>query len=233
MSCAIVRLRGLDLSNCPALKSCINASEVTAIVPVKPLEDIFTGTLPGEINAKTACIMFDMALIGPQLVSPRTRRPTNINGSESTMAINERYIGIPILKYCTRQITTVITIEPRTTHCIGKSFRSIWLPRSPRKVLTIKFHLSASDVSPPATIKPVAGHMTQRSVAGKVSSGIIPRRKRNDGRMNQLIAVPVAIDRQMRNPTSSPEPKLSRLRLKPIFIAFLPGINQVSLIHLK
>src|SRR5256885_16387068 len=122
INCAMVRLRGFDFNNCPALKSCINASEVTAIVPVKPLEDIFTGTLPGEINAKTACIMFDIALIGPQLVSPRTRRPTNINGSESTMAINERYIGIPMLKYCTRQITTVITIEPRTTHCIGKSF---------------------------------------------------------------------------------------------------------------
>src|SRR5882724_5049296 len=107
ISCAIVRLRGFDLSNWPALKSCISASEVTAIVPVSPLEDMLTGTLPGEMKAKMACIMFDIALIGPQFVSPNTRRPTNINGKESTTAMNESQTGIPMLKYWTRQIITV------------------------------------------------------------------------------------------------------------------------------
>src|SRR5882672_12302242 len=112
----MVRLRGFDLSNWPALKSCINASEVTAMVPVRPLEDMLTGTLPGEMNAKTACIMFDIALIGPQFVSPRTRRPTSINGRDNTMAMNDSHIGMPMLRYWTTQITTVITSAPITTH---------------------------------------------------------------------------------------------------------------------
>src|SRR3954454_16493799 len=87
---AMVRLRGFDFSSWPALKSCINASDVTAIVPVSPLDDIFTGTLPGEMNAKIACIMFDIALMGPQFVSPNTRRPTSINGRDRTIAMNDR-----------------------------------------------------------------------------------------------------------------------------------------------
>src|SRR6184192_3162269 len=99
INCAMVRLRGFDFTNCPALKSCIKASEVTATVPVRPLEDMFTGTLPGEINAKIACIMFDIALIGPQLVSPNTRRPTSISGKDNTIAMNESQTGMPMLKY--------------------------------------------------------------------------------------------------------------------------------------
>src|ERR1043165_5957097 len=99
MSGAIVRLRGFDFRSWPALKSCINASDVTATVPVKPLEDMLTGTLPGEMKAKIACIMFDIALIGPQFVSPSTRKPTNINGKDKMIAINERYMGMPMLKY--------------------------------------------------------------------------------------------------------------------------------------
>src|SRR5205809_7871063 len=96
---AIVRFLLFDPINCPALKSCISASEVTAIVPVSPLEDILTGTLPGEIKAKMACIMLDMALIGPQLVSPKTRKPTSINGRERMIAMNDSHTGIPMLKY--------------------------------------------------------------------------------------------------------------------------------------
>src|SRR5467141_2510081 len=113
---AMVKLRGFDFSSWPALKSCINASDVTAIVPVNPLEDMFTGTLPGEMKAKMACIMFDIALIGPQFVSPRTRRPTSISGSDSTIAMNDSHIGMPMLRYWTTQITTVITSAPLTTH---------------------------------------------------------------------------------------------------------------------
>ena len=51
--------------------------------------------------------------------------------------------------------------------------------------------------------------------------------------MNQLMAVPIAIARQMRKPTNNPEPKLNKLMLKPMFMASLPGMNQVSRIHLK
>src|SRR3954467_8818517 len=118
ISCAIVRLRGFDFSNCPALKSCISASDVTAIVPVRPLDDMFTGTLPGEMNAKIACIMLDMALMGPQFVSPKTRRPTNIKGKESTIAMNESHTGMPMLILCTTQMTTVMISEPMTTQRI-------------------------------------------------------------------------------------------------------------------
>src|SRR6266853_1555205 len=166
INCAIVRFRLFEPINCPALKSCISASEVTAIVPVSPLDDMLTGTLPGEMKAKIACIMFDIALMGPQFVSPSTRKPTSMSGSDRRMAMKESHIGMPMLKYWTRQITTVITNDPTMTHCIGKSRLSTLLPFNPRNVLTIRFHLRARDVSPPATIKPVAGHMTQRNVMG-------------------------------------------------------------------
>src|SRR5262249_19282288 len=166
ISWAIVRLRGFDFTSCPALKSCINASEVTAMVPVSPLEDMFTGTLPGEMNAKIACIMFDIALIGPQLVSPNTRSPTSINGSENKIAISDSYTETPILNRKTPHRMPATTTDPITTQPIGKSLCPplVVLPFNPRNVFTIKFHLSASDINPPATIKPVAGHITQRSV---------------------------------------------------------------------
>jgi len=68
------------------------------MVPVSPLDDMLTGTLPGEMNAKMACIIFDRALIGPQFVSPNTRSPTSISGSDRRTAINESHTGIPMLK---------------------------------------------------------------------------------------------------------------------------------------
>ena len=51
---------------------------------------MFTGTFPGEMKAKIACIMLDIALIGPQFVSPNTRKPTSINGRDKTIAMKER-----------------------------------------------------------------------------------------------------------------------------------------------
>src|SRR5882672_12958374 len=92
----------------------------------------------------------------------------------------------------------------------------------------MRFHFSASEVSPPATINPVAGHMTQSKVFGYVSSGIIPCDSRNPGKMNQLIAVPRAIEKQMRKPTSSPEPNDNRLQLMPILMSCIPGTSHVS-----
>ena len=55
--------------------------------------------------------MFDSALIGPQLVSPSTRRPTSISGTDSTIAASVIQIGMPSISRCTRhsaieQITT-------------------------------------------------------------------------------------------------------------------------------
>jgi hypothetical protein len=60
------------------------ASDCVAIVPVVPLAPMLTIRFPGERAAKSACIMFEIWLIGPQLVSPRTRRPTSMSGSAST-----------------------------------------------------------------------------------------------------------------------------------------------------
>ena len=174
ISWAIVRLRLFDPISWPALKSCIRASDVTAIVPVNPLDDMFTGTLPGEMKAKIACIMFDIALIGPQFVSPSTLNPTNMSGNERSTAINDSQIGIPMLKYWTRQTIRVMQIDPITTNRIGKSLVSTRAVRRPPKLFFMSFHFKANEVRPPATINPVAGHITQRKVAGKVSSGIIP-----------------------------------------------------------
>ena len=56
-------------------------------MPVVPLASMFAGRLPGAIAPKIACIMFDSGLIGPQFVSPSTRRPTSISGSDSRIAM--------------------------------------------------------------------------------------------------------------------------------------------------
>src|SRR5262245_162617 len=189
---------------------------------------MFTATLPGEMKAKIACIMLDIALIGPQFVSPNTRKPTNINGNESSTAMNDNQMGMPMLKYWTKHTTTVIKTEPMTTQRMGKFRSSTLLPFKPWNVLTIRCHFKANEVSPPATIKPVAGHITQRRVAGNVASVIRPWARRYPGRMNQLIIIPSPIARQMRKPTSSPEPNDNKLQLRPIFICCIPGRSQVS-----
>ena len=126
-----------------------------------------------------------------------------------------------------------MTIEPMTTYRIGKSVCCILLPLSPRNVFTIRFHFNASDTSPPATISPVAGHMTQRSVEAKSSAVIIPCFMRNGGSRTQLIKVPMPMARQMRKPTSKPDPNPSRLTLKPTRIASWPGKNQFSRTHFR
>ena len=56
---------------------------------------------------------------------------------------------------------------PMPAHLRGKSVppSATSLRRSEVKVLTMSFHLSSSAVRPPATIRPVAGHITQRRVS--------------------------------------------------------------------
>src|ERR1051325_6986949 len=75
-------------------------SDSEAMVPVTPLATMFAMTCPGARSPNTACIMFDIALIGPQFVSPKTRRPTSMSGSDSRMAASVIQTGIPSV-YCT------------------------------------------------------------------------------------------------------------------------------------
>ena len=51
--------------------------------------------LPGASAPKMACIMFVSWLIGPQFVSPSTRRPTSISGSDSRMATAVSQMAMP------------------------------------------------------------------------------------------------------------------------------------------
>jgi len=106
--------------------------------------------------------MLESALIGPQLVSPNTRRPTSMSGSERMIAAIAIHTGMPS-DHCTHTTSTELRIEPITTQLIGKSPGSISAPESCLNVLMSSFQRSTSAVSPPATSMPVAGHITHSS----------------------------------------------------------------------
>src|SRR4029078_11820024 len=95
------------------------ASDDVAIVPVVPLATMLAATLPGAINANTPCIMFDTALIGPQLVSPSTRSPTSMSGSDSTIAVIVIHTGMPSSTACTAHSPIADTAIPGTTNDSG------------------------------------------------------------------------------------------------------------------
>ena len=86
-------------------------------------------------------------------------------------------IGKPSESFCTAASTTAQASAPQITHLIGKSpLVSASLPERPWKVFAITFHLRTSAVRPPATMRPVAGHMIHRCrTALNVSSGTSPR----------------------------------------------------------
>ena len=84
------------------------------------------------------------------------------------------------------------------------------------KLRTISFHFSASAVRPPATIRPVAGHITQRSTSAYVWSATTCRAVSTGGAITHAITMPMPIDRVTRRPTRRPEPKERRLTSVPI-----------------
>ena len=153
------------------------ASDETAIVPVVPLATMLAATLPGASAANTPCIMFDSALIGPQLVSPSTRRPTSMSGSDRRIAATVIHTGIASIVDCTMHSATAQITAPVAMNFSGSSLEPIRAVRRLRNVSTRIRQRSPSAVSPPATSMPVAGH-------------IIGTRPRNLTIM-QLIAVPV------------------------------------------
>src|SRR5215468_5774204 len=95
--------------------------DASAIVPVVPLATMLAAMLPGASTANTPCIMFDTALIGPQLVSPSTRSPTSINGSDSKIAATVIHTGMSSSTACTMHSATALTAIPGTTNDSGIS----------------------------------------------------------------------------------------------------------------
>src|SRR5205823_5891220 len=85
------------------------------------------------------------------------------------------------------RLRLVEPMAPQRTQRMGKSPpASTSLAPSPLNVFAITFHFSASAAIPPATIKPVAGHMIQRCrTVLKVSAGTRPARKSGSGNRTQ------------------------------------------------
>ena len=69
---------------------------------------------------------------------------------------------------------------------------------------------------PPATSRPVAGHITQRSTSANVCSATIPFRTSSGGAMTHESTMPSPIESAMRRPTSIREPNESRLTSVPM-----------------
>src|ERR1041385_5257490 len=101
------------------------ACDDSAIVPVVPLATMLAATLPGAIAANTPCIMLETALIGPQLVSPSTRRPTSMSGSDRMMAATVIQTGMSSSTACTMQSAIAEMMMPGTTNDSGISLEPI------------------------------------------------------------------------------------------------------------
>jgi hypothetical protein len=92
-------------------------------------------------------------------------------------------------------------------------------------VFATSFHLSISAVTPPATMNPVAGHITQRSTTLNDCSAMMPRAASMGGAITQESSIPSPIDIAIRGPTSIPEPNERRLTSLPMRSAAPPGPN--------
>ena len=189
----------------------MRCSPFAATAPLIPEPIMLMGTWPGARTANTACMTFAIAEIGAQLVSPSTRMPTSMRTMERTIDTAESQSGKPSEIFCTTASTTAQASEPQITQRMGKSPpASTSLPRSPRNVLAMTRHLSASAARPPDTMRPVAGHITQRCRTRlKDSSGTSPRAKSGSGRITQPITMPSPIDNVTRKPMRRPAPRES------------------------
>ena len=162
-----------------------------------------------------ACIMFERALIGPQLVSPSTRRPTSMRTIEKIIATTVIHTGWPRITRCTTISAAALAIAPPITQRIGKSSLRTAAPERFRNVRTSRCQRSASAVRPPATSIPVAGHMTHSSTSRRTSPEMMWRSRRSGGATIHDRAVPISMLVLIRIPTSKPEPRLRRLQLTP------------------
>src|SRR5205085_8659554 len=131
----------------------------------------------------TACIRFAMALMGAQFVSPSTRVPTSIRKKERISETTVNQMGNPREKYWSTHSNTESPATPPITYANGKSVDPICFTEKLVKVFFTSFHFKTSAVTPPATMKPVAGHITQRSTVANVRSGTIPREASIGGAM--------------------------------------------------
>ena len=130
---------------------------------------MLTVRLPGTIAPKMTCIMLVIWLIGPQFVSPSTRSPTSISGSDSRMATAVSHMAMPNVSCCSTIRAIASTIDPMTTHCSGNEVASARAPESRENVRFRMLQRSASAVRPPDTIIAVAGHITQNSTSVRVN----------------------------------------------------------------
>ena len=129
------------------------------------------------------------------------------------------HTGVSRQTFWTMMRAIALTSAPISTHDMGKSSESMVAFERFSKVRTIIFHFMKSAVRPPATIMPVAGHITHMSTLRRVIASTTPNFIRRPGAKYQEISVPMSMLKLMRMPTSMPEPSESRLQLTPNAIA--------------
>jgi hypothetical protein len=143
--------------------------------------------------------------MGAQFVSPSTRVPTTISGSETRMATMDSHTDRPRLTFCSVTSAAASTTDPMITHRMGKSVLEMLVTLRSLKVLMIRFHFRTSAVSPPEIIIPTAGHITQFRLGRNACSGMKCCDARSGGATYQATTIPSPIDRVTRRPTIIPE----------------------------
>ena len=119
------------------------------------------------------CITFESELIGPQFVSPSTRSPTSIMGTDSTIAAVVIHRSRPRLSFCVTISAIAVTKTPMPTHFIGKPSAPALAVERFRNVFTRIFQRNTSAASPLATSMAVAGHITQNNTSFLVKFALI------------------------------------------------------------
>ena len=143
----------------PALKSWMIPSDSAATDAVTPLDTIDACSDPGATKPKTACVRFAIVEMGPQFVSPSTRRATRPSGRARRMASTECQTGVPKNADCAATRPVAETRAPSETQRSGRSPLVASAARSDRKVESSERHRSASVVMPPAMSAAMPGHM--------------------------------------------------------------------------
>ena len=130
--------------------------------------------------------------------------------------------GLVFFSGALNALAVALTKIPATTQRIGKSSSSVPARVSPWKLRWSTRHLRNSAVKPPATIRPVAGHMTHKRMSfffATSTAGMIPYSCRSPGATIHERIKPITMFAQMRTPMIMPEPMLKRPSEKPTPVA--------------
>ena len=140
--------------------------------------------------------------------------PTSMSGKESSSETTESQMGKSREIFWTTASATDEATAPAMVQRMGNSVPSASFAESPLKVRAITFQLRTSAVIPPATMSPVAGHITHLSTSAKVIALAQPWAASGPGAITQARIDPSSTGSHPQ-PDGIPAPKETHPQLRP------------------